>query len=625
MPGRLAGESAPDYGETLIRRANELRLHEDRGWHVLVHYKKALRGHTSLIDDPKFFLSPAGRRDPRAELEATIRAFVSPAREGEKHAACRFIARYHWLKEKLSIDESLLAVKGCAEIEENVNRINPVSATLVFPSSHINSPASMFGHTFIMIETANQSKLLAHAVNYTAVTRDTFGPLFSLKAIFGLYRGYFGILPYYAKIQEYNDFDQRDIWEYRIGFTEAEVRRMLYHIYELHDIYSDYYFFDENCSYNLLFLLDVARPGLTLSDEYYPPWFSWVIPLDTIRGVRRTGIISSYDYRPSRVSTIRYLESILSEPGKDLALEVIRKKKAPEAIAASSLPSVEKVRVCDMVTEYVRYQYSRGDITRSDYAESFIKTLGVRSSLENTEAAKYQVPVPPRPEDGHLSARVALGAGVRERSPFQEVRLRPAYHTIMDNDEGYVEGSHIVFTDITARFYDKEKEFSLQRFDAIDIISITPNDRFIQSISWKAGTGLRRRYFTDDEHRLLWFLNTAGGSAWKVPVLGLVYAMAEVELEAGGTLEHNFTAGAGASLGTLTKVTARWKAHVGVKDVYYFLGEKQHEASAFLAQRVRLGANSSVMLELKYTAAAETALDGRRGQGEAVLNGNLFF
>ena len=32
------------------------------------------------------------------------------------------------------------------------------------------------------------------------------------------------------------------------------------HTYEMDKIYSDYYFFDENCSYDLLFLLDAARP-----------------------------------------------------------------------------------------------------------------------------------------------------------------------------------------------------------------------------------------------------------------------------------------------------------------------------------------------------------------------------
>ena len=38
------------------------------------------------------------------------------------------------------------------------------------------------------------------------------------------------------------------------------------HTHEMDKIYSDYYFFDENCSYDLLFLLDVARPWIGLTD-----------------------------------------------------------------------------------------------------------------------------------------------------------------------------------------------------------------------------------------------------------------------------------------------------------------------------------------------------------------------
>ena len=30
----------------------------------------------------------------------------------------------------------------------------------------------------------------------------------------------------------------------------------------------DYYYFDENCSYRLLELLEVARPGTELTDEF---------------------------------------------------------------------------------------------------------------------------------------------------------------------------------------------------------------------------------------------------------------------------------------------------------------------------------------------------------------------
>ena len=52
------------------------------------------------------------------------------------------------------------------------------------------------------------------------------------------------MLPYYEKIKEYSNLENRDIWEYSLEFTPDEVERMLLHLWELKDIYTDYYFFD---------------------------------------------------------------------------------------------------------------------------------------------------------------------------------------------------------------------------------------------------------------------------------------------------------------------------------------------------------------------------------------------
>ena len=201
----------PTYDLVLIEEADRRALYNDKYWHTLLHYKKGVFGLRSLIDDPNFFLAPGGKHNPKAELEATIKAFFQEPGEGTKHPVCRFDARYTWLKEQLGIDPSQLPVPECTHFEQLMVEIKPEAVSLIFPTSHINSPASMFGHTLLTIETATQSKLLSHAINYSAITTDTFGPLFAVKGLFGLYKGYFSILPYYGKLQEYSDIDHRDI------------------------------------------------------------------------------------------------------------------------------------------------------------------------------------------------------------------------------------------------------------------------------------------------------------------------------------------------------------------------------------------------------------------------------
>ena len=107
------------------------------------------------------------------------------------------------------------------------------------------------------------------------------------------YRGFFSTIPYYLKVREYRDIENRDIWEYRLNFTEHRVRRLLMHAWELGNASFDYYFFKENCSYHLLALLDYADPTLHLADEF----LFWTVPADTVRVIAsKPGLVSDIAY-----------------------------------------------------------------------------------------------------------------------------------------------------------------------------------------------------------------------------------------------------------------------------------------------------------------------------------------
>ena len=63
------------YPDALIEEAHRKELHKENYWYILLHYKNGFSGMKSLVDDPDFFLAPDGKRNPQAELDATIRAF----------------------------------------------------------------------------------------------------------------------------------------------------------------------------------------------------------------------------------------------------------------------------------------------------------------------------------------------------------------------------------------------------------------------------------------------------------------------------------------------------------------------------------------------------------------------
>ena len=179
------------------------------------------------------------------------------------------------------------------------------SITLIFPSAFLNNPASMFGHTLLRVDQkgqTEQTRILAYTINYAATCLLTpEWPIRSVEFSAGTAdtsRRY----PYYLKVQEYRDIENRDIWEYRLNFTEAQVRRLLMHAWELGNASFDYFFFKENCSYHLLALLDYADPTLHLTDEF----LFWTVPADTVRLIAsKPGLVSDIAYRPSRSNVIR--------------------------------------------------------------------------------------------------------------------------------------------------------------------------------------------------------------------------------------------------------------------------------------------------------------------------------
>ncbi|HYY53716.1 MAG TPA: DUF4105 domain-containing protein, partial [Myxococcales bacterium] len=179
MPGfALGAERAkpdPTYLPELLAAARNRSLSEDRSWLRLGHWRKRLLGGwESEADGPGLFLSPQGKRDPAAELEATLSGFFGAGDgaplDGKKladpsleHPQCRFPARFAWLAATLPIDLERLPPRSCPRFDAFWKRVSARSVTLVFSSYYLNNPASAFGHTFLRLgkeETASGGERL---------------------------------------------------------------------------------------------------------------------------------------------------------------------------------------------------------------------------------------------------------------------------------------------------------------------------------------------------------------------------------------------------------------------------------------------------------------------------------
>jgi len=558
-------------------------------WRALVHYRRTpfRSGWTSQADGIGFFLAPEGKHEPEAELDASLRELLGPGPTApDVHPRCRFPARHAWLVRELGIPET--PAPACPAYQEFREALDPVGATLIFAEAFLNNPASMFGHTLLRIDTREGRGLLGYAINFSGATGGDQGFLYAARGLTGGYQGYFAVEPYYEKVKKYADWENRDIWEYQLALSPEELDLLLAHLWELQGISFDYYYFDENCSQQLLALLEAAQPALR-EREFVPPW---VIPSDTVRAAVRHDLVTDVHYRPSAATRLRYAASLLSRDERRLALQIAAGEVPPGAPQVQALPPASRAALLDVAYELLRYRFLARDVERDASAPLAREILLARSQA----GVRGSPPEPPRPafrpDEGHDTARASLLAGSLGGHPFVEARFRPAFHDLLDPRAGYVRGAQIDFFDSALRVYPESGRVRVQEFVALQMVSLTPWDPIFRPLAFRLETGLRTRVVpdSDDVQQMSVFRNRGGlGLAFDLGGGALVYGLGEMTGEMGASLDHEGALGAGGSAGVLASTPGDlWGGELFARATYYALGDVTTALSAGLSQRVTL-------------------------------------
>ncbi|OFZ13086.1 MAG: hypothetical protein A2X86_09705 [Bdellovibrionales bacterium GWA2_49_15] len=469
-----------------------LRLSQNIQWHRLLHFRK----YDSEVDSENFFLNKKGKENPYLELFSTLKEFKNQ----NQHIICRFPARYKWLNGILQFDVANSQLKKCVEYQKFLEKTSAQSLSVVFSSFHLNNPASVFGHTLLKIstykqeekdnkETEDKIELLDYGINYGA-TNFSSNPLwYALGGLGGYFKGMFTAIPYYYKVREYNDFESRDLWNYDLDLTLEEVQRAIDHIWEMGEIYFDYYFLTENCAYHILALIEAAAPRLKLVDQFY----YYVIPAETIKALYHEKAVYKFSFRPSIQRKYYQKFHGLDPTEKEAFWEIVKSNKPELLLNRSDLSEKSQVKILDGLIDYFDYSFAEDVLKENPSVLSKKqKILLTRSKLEQISLPAQFANAPIHaPHHSHSPQRVGIfGQRNDSHQTLLSFDFRFALHDILDSDIGYAPLSRVHIFHTKAGYNLKSKKADLESFSFFDILSLNPLTRVQENISWTLNFGI---------------------------------------------------------------------------------------------------------------------------------------
>jgi hypothetical protein len=463
------------------------QLSQSKEWLRLVHYKKTLLGgYKSEADGTDFFISTNGKTNPLNELEQTLEKFT----KRDLKYICQFPARYMVLK-KYVPDLTLNPLLECQRYREFSEKLSARSITLFFSSYYIDSPASIFGHTFLRMnkqlskKNDPEERILDYAINYSAIMDGSDVFTYAIKGLTGIYQAKFFAQAFYYKVREYNDFESRDLWGYELEFSHEKVDLVVAHLWELGHTYFDYKFFTENCSYHILSLLEAVDPSLDLKEKL-PSYY--IIPIDTVRSVLKSLAVRSIEYRPSLETKIKNKIKKFTSEDKKIVKDIVGGN-----LAANNVDDDER-RKDRLDTSIDLFDLRNSSLLLKEdplVLKERFKLVSARAEIpvasQKTSGDKIVNPI-----EAHKSSRVGLSLGNRSHgSNILGFSHRFALHDLLDPQAGQPSFSQIEFLHTKFNYLVESKEFKINRVDFFTLSSFSPYEFYKKPISWTARLGLR--------------------------------------------------------------------------------------------------------------------------------------
>ncbi len=462
------------------------------------------------------------------------------------------------MNQKLGSPWKTTDISGCTTYISFFQKMAAKRASIIFSSYYLSNPNSAFGHTLLRLsrfEDSAETELLDYGINFAAEARAVNPLVYMVKGLLGGYPGRFNAVPYYYKIREYTNGEFRDLWSYELNLTTPQVFDLVDHIWELGRASFDYYYFDENCSYHLMALLEVVFPDKDLTSRFR----FFAIPADTIRKLRQEELIAEGKKRESTYTRLMRLSAGL--PAEDLrtAKEIALK---PEKVGmVKSLPDQEAANLLDVSLEAFDY-FNAQKILSEDPATKLKKEPILSARAANpviTEEKKAENVAADSPANTHSPVRLGLYQGYEHQSgQLTRFEFRTSFHDMLDPvagslKDGELEMGRVSFEHIERK--DESARFRLDHFSVFSIKNFSEQNFWASPLSWELSAGAKRILFTCFDCPGAFIDGSVGNTVQLQNGNYLISFLMNAEVDVQSSFQENYRVGTGPKIYLRAKVT----------------------------------------------------------------------
>lgn len=428
-----------------------LNVAKSAEWQRLLHFEHDHQ--KSQISSQNFFLSSKGNVDYLDELQSNVEQFLK-----NTEYSCRFPARAVFLSKSLNI-----SYKKCADVEEWKELIGAKKVSLIYVTQYVSNPSSIFGHSFLLFQNDERPLNLDVVFNNAANVPENVSTYdYVVKGMFGGFPAVYTKEPFYIKIQEYNNIENRDLWSYQLKLSPEEIEQLLNHLWELDHLRDEqYYFLNQNCAYNIYNAVAAIHPSLDFIDQLK----LYVLPVETLKQLRH--ISDDTMYFPS------------------IRQKIVQRQRK---INKENPSAIDQLEIGLELYEYKKSQ--NGGQLSDEELKGYNLAMLERSKLGRRQVP-FQYDVPEFPDKAHSTWNLSVTLGGGDLDSFGAIGFAPFHHSLLQRETGFLPDSEIIVLETLFKKEQKE-DIYLDQITFIKVSNFVEASNFDSQFSWQFEAKLNR-------------------------------------------------------------------------------------------------------------------------------------